>query len=81
MNVKKLFDLTNEKAIVTGAAQGLGKEMAIAMAEGGADVAIVDINMDGALKVSKSIQALGVDSIPVKTDVTKIAEIENMVKI
>jgi len=37
MNVKKLFDLTGEKAIVTGAAQGLGKEMAIAMAEAGAD--------------------------------------------
>ena len=34
--------------------------------------------MDGALKVSKSIQNLGIDSIPVKTDVTKIAEIENI---
>ena len=30
MNVEELFDLTNKKAIVTGAAQGLGKEMAMA---------------------------------------------------
>ena len=52
MNVKKLFDLTGGKAIVTGSAQGLGKEMAIAIAEAGADVAIIDINMDGALSGS-----------------------------
>jgi len=33
MQVKKLFDLTGKKAIVTGAAQGLGEQMALALAE------------------------------------------------
>ena len=68
MNAKELSDLTGKKAIATGAAQGLGEQMAIAMTEAGADVMVVDISMDGASRVSKSIQNIGVDSIAVKAD-------------
>ncbi|RLE09814.1 short-chain dehydrogenase [Candidatus Aerophobetes bacterium] len=80
MNVKNLFDLTGEKAIVTGAAQGLGEQMAIALAEAGADVAVVDKNIEGARRVSESIKNLGVNSIFVKADVTKKDQVEEMVK-
>ncbi|GAH42288.1 unnamed protein product, partial [marine sediment metagenome] len=45
MQVKELFDLSEEKAIVTGAARGLGEQMALALAEAGADVAVVDMNI------------------------------------
>ena len=38
MNVLSMFDLKGEKAIVTGGGQGLGREMALALAEAGADV-------------------------------------------
>ena len=81
MNVKELFDLRGEKAIVTGAAQGLGEQMALGLAEAGADIAVVDINADGAAKVSESIRNLGRESIFIKADVTKVSDVENMVKI
>ncbi|GAI28133.1 unnamed protein product, partial [marine sediment metagenome] len=81
MQVKELFDLTGEKAIVTGAAQGLGEQMALALAEAGADVAVVDMNIEGADKVAESIQNLSRDSIAIKVDVTKVNDVENMVKI
>ncbi len=81
MQVKELFDLSGEKAIVTGAAQGLGEQMALALAEAGADVAVVDMNIEGADKVAESIRNLARDSISIKVDVTKVSDVENMVKI
>jgi len=80
MDVKALFDLTGEKAVVTGAARGLGEQMAIALAEAGADVAVVDVNIDGARRVSESIKNLGVDSISIKADVTRTSDVEDMVR-
>ena len=80
MQAKGLFDLTDEKAIVTGAAQGLGEQMALALAEAGADVDIVDINLEGASKVAASIEDMGRDSIAIKADIAKVSDVENMVK-
>ena len=40
MSVKQLFDLTGKVALVTGSSQGLGKAMARALAQAGADVVI-----------------------------------------
>ena len=41
MNAYKSFDLTNKKALVTGAGQGIGKGYALALAEAGADVIMI----------------------------------------
>jgi len=81
MQVKDLFDLSGEKAIVTGAAQGLGEQMALALAEAGADVAVVDMKIEGADKEAESFRNLARDSISIKADVTKVSDVENMVKI
>ena len=43
-----LFDLSGKVALVSGAAQGMGRAMALALAEAGADVMAVDRNEDGA---------------------------------
>ena len=72
MQVKELFDLTGEKAIVTGATQGLGEQMALALAEAGA--AVVDMNIEGADEVAESIRELGRNSISIKVDVTKVVQ-------
>ena len=81
MNAKEMFDLSGEKAIVTGAAQGLGEQMSLALAEAGADVAVIDVNIDAACRVTDHIRNIGRESIAVKADVTKIADVENMVKV
>jgi len=80
MDVREMFDLRGEKAIVTGAAQGLGEQIALGLAEAGADIAVVDINIDGTVRVAESIRNIGRESISIKVDVTKISDVENMVK-
>ena len=43
-----LFDLSGKVAMVSGAASGMGKQMAIGFAEAGANVVLADINLAGA---------------------------------
>lgn len=81
IEVMSLFNLTGEKAIVTGAARGLGEQMALALAEAGADVAIVDINLEGAKRVAQEVEKLDREAISLKIDVTKKNEVEDMVKV
>lgn len=79
MNVKELFNLEGEIAIVTGASQGLGEEMAIALSEVGANVVVVDIQSEKGENVSEKIKSLGRESIFVKCDVSNEKEVEKMV--
>ena len=69
------------KAIyVTGAASGIGKCAATAFAEAGADVAIVDINIEGAKKVAEEIaEKTGSKTIAIECDVTNQEQVEAMV--
>src|SRR5713226_2293138 len=54
-----LFDLSNKVAVVTGAAQGMGRAMSMALAEAGADLLLVDLNEAGLRQTAASIAALG----------------------
>ena len=64
------MELTNKKAIVTGAGQGIGKAIALRLANAGADVAILDLNLSSAEEVAKEIERLGRHAIPIPTDVS-----------
>ena len=55
----KLFDLSGKVAVVSGAAQGLGRATALALAECGADVMLVDRNLAGAEATAAQIRGLG----------------------
>jgi len=81
MNVKSLFDLTGEIGIVTGGAQGLGEQMALALAEAGANIVLADINLDKAHEVKGKIENIGKKCIITKTDVSNSKQIEEMVAI
>lgn len=67
---KLTADLSGKVALVTGAASGLGKEIALEMARSGAAVGIADLNADGANTVAERIRELGGRAIGVLMDVT-----------
>jgi NAD(P)-dependent dehydrogenase (short-subunit alcohol dehydrogenase family) len=65
-----MFDLSGKKAMVTGAAGGIGRASALALARAGADVAIIDLNEELGRQTSDEIRALGRKSVFVKADVS-----------
>src|SRR4051812_15797351 len=73
-----MFNLTGKVALVTGAAQGLGRAMATALAEAGADTLLVDRNASGAAETSVAIQKLGRRAVVAKCDVADTAEIRGL---
>ncbi len=74
------MNLADKKAIVTGAAQGIGKTIALELARCGADVVVTDINARGLDSVVAEIQALGRRALPISMDVSSLAQCEDMVK-
>ena len=65
-----LFDLSGKKALVTGASRGIGREVAIALAAAGADVAL-SARDEGRLKeVAAAVEALGRRAVVLPADVT-----------
>jgi NAD(P)-dependent dehydrogenase (short-subunit alcohol dehydrogenase family) len=70
-----MFDLSGKVAIVTGARRGIGKGIALKLAEAGADVVVSDISLEDCQKV---VEEMG-KGLAVKCDVTKKSEVEEMV--
>lgn len=71
LNAPKLFDLSGQVAIVTGAGSGIGQRIAIGLAQCGADVALLDRRTDdGLAKTAEHIRAAGRRSIQIAADVT-----------
>ena len=68
--------LTSKSAIITGAASGIGKAIATAFAEEGADVAILDINAAQARKAAKAIRALGRKAVAIECDVGQASQVK-----
>ncbi|WP_047908492.1 3-hydroxybutyrate dehydrogenase [Pandoraea faecigallinarum] len=62
--------LNGKVAVVTGAASGIGKEIALTLARAGAAIAIADLNQQGADAVAEEIRAAGGKAIGVAMDVT-----------
>lgn len=74
------MQLKNKTAVVTGAAQGIGKEIAITLAREGADLAICDVNKDALAQAQKDIEAAGVKALSFAVDVTSAKAVEEMVE-
>ena len=66
-------------ALVTGAAQGIGKAIALLLARNGADMVVSDINLEKAEETAKEISAIGPKAIAVKVDVANLSDVERMV--
>lgn len=73
--------LTGKIALVTGASRGIGRAIALHLAESGADVVVNYAGSEGAAEeVVKEITALGRRSMKIKADVKDSAQVEEMVK-
>src|SRR5437763_7202013 len=70
-----LFDLTGRICLVTGAAQGLGRAMAMALAEAGADLVLVDRNRDGIERTTEAIIGMKRRALPITCDVSQPEQI------
>lgn len=80
MNILDKFKLDGKVAFITGGAKGIGKSIAMGYAQAGADLAIVDIDMEAAEATAIEItEEYGVKTLAIKTDVTKAEEVEKMV--
>ncbi|MGG1550758.1 SDR family NAD(P)-dependent oxidoreductase [Paenibacillus ferrarius] len=73
------FELKNKVALVTGAGRGIGRALAIGLAEAGADVAILARTADDLAAVAEEIRMIGRQAYPVTVDVTKREDVEQAV--
>ena len=75
------FKLDGKNALVTGAGRGIGRGLAFALAEAGANVAVIDILEDNAVKTAAEIAAAtGRRTIAVQCDIADAAAVDAMVK-
>jgi NAD(P)-dependent dehydrogenase (short-subunit alcohol dehydrogenase family) len=74
------FKLDGKTALVTGGAQGIGQAYCFALAEAGAKIAVVDLNLELAEETAHAVEQKGVQAIAVKADVTREEDVERMVK-
>ena len=72
--------LKDKVSIITGAASGIGKEIAIEYAEEGAIVVIADLNIDAAKLVAQEIESNGGKAYAVAMDVTSEAQVNNAIE-
>ncbi len=63
--------LTGKVVLVTGAAQGIGRGIALRLAKEGADIALVDLKEEGLAKVKKEVEALGRKSAVFTADISQ----------
>jgi len=75
-----MFNLKNRVAVITGASSGLGKQMAFAFAECGADVVLIARRIERLEEIKKELEKNGTKCLALKCDVTKTDEINNCVK-
>jgi NAD(P)-dependent dehydrogenase (short-subunit alcohol dehydrogenase family) len=74
------FNLKGRKAIVTGGARGIGKSVAVALAQAGADVAIVDLGEAEARAAARELETHGVKAVGLAADVTRPGDVGRMVE-
>lgn len=64
------FELTGKTAFVTGASRGIGRAIAVGLAEAGADVALVARSADGLADTAEAVGAIGRKAFVIRADVT-----------
>jgi NAD(P)-dependent dehydrogenase (short-subunit alcohol dehydrogenase family) len=78
-SVRELFDLTGRTAIITGGSVGLGRQMAEALAEMGANLVLCARKKERCIQAAEELQKLGVKALALGCDVKNPAEVQAVV--
>ncbi|MBI2172148.1 MAG: SDR family oxidoreductase [Chloroflexi bacterium] len=79
MNIPE-YDITGRKVLLVGAARGIGKGIALVLAEAGAEVAIASLNLKSASAAASEVLALGGKAAAYGADATKAGDMERLAK-
>lgn len=74
-----IFDVAGQKVLLTGAGRGIGKGIALAFAQAGADVAVTGLTPAGVNRVAEEVRALGRSCLPLTGDATTAADTDAIV--
>jgi len=80
MNISELFDLTDQTAIITGGARGIGKFLATGLAEAGANVVIASRKLSNCEQAVTDLSKLGIKALAVKCNMLDRDDIINLVE-
>ncbi|WP_285313469.1 SDR family NAD(P)-dependent oxidoreductase [Pseudarthrobacter sp. fls2-241-R2A-168] len=72
----KLEELQGRGAVITGSGGGMGRSIALSLAEKGMNIVIADVDSEAAAAVTEEVRKLGVNSIAVPVDVSKLDQVE-----
>jgi 3-oxoacyl-[acyl-carrier protein] reductase len=73
-----VIQLRGKNALVTGGGRGIGREIALTLAQAGANVAVCDIDLESARQTATELSGLGVQSLGLKADVSKSEDVRAM---
>ena len=71
--------VNGKKVIVTGAGQGIGRSIALKLAQEGADVVVAEMNPDTGAQTAKDVKALGRNALFISIDVANQKQVQKMV--
>ncbi len=74
-----MIQLGGKNALVTGAGRGIGREIALTLAQAGANVAVCDVDEASAQSTANEVRAKGRNAIALRCDVSKAAEISALI--
>jgi 3-oxoacyl-[acyl-carrier protein] reductase len=71
-----MLGLDDNTAIVTGAGRGIGRDIALSLASEGVDVAVLDVDLEGAKETAAMVEEKGSDAIALKCDIADYDEVQ-----
>jgi NAD(P)-dependent dehydrogenase (short-subunit alcohol dehydrogenase family) len=80
MNVKQLFDLTGQVAVISGGSMGLGRQMAEGLAEMGANLVLCARKKDRCAEAAQALRAHGVQTLALECDVRDQSAIRRVIE-